>query len=148
MFRGINLGQLAGVAFMGAEPKRPGSTSAGLWYSISIPPMSKSKDLIRENWQPTVRLIPAIIKPLANPFFWSDAHALVQRRYLNSQHCDFLGKLVCLPVVPIQFVNEFDDYRVKFLDFARQISQDVENDLVTEHPRRRRCDNWKPKRLD
>tara|TARA_R110000824_G_C14952848_1_gene651125 strand:+ start:343 stop:729 length:387 start_codon:yes stop_codon:yes gene_type:complete len=52
IFRGINLGQLAGVAFMGAEPKNPGSAFAGLWYSISIPPMSKSKDLIRENWQP------------------------------------------------------------------------------------------------
>jgi hypothetical protein len=143
--RGINLGQLVGVVFIfaGVEPNKPGSTAAGLWYSISMPPMSKSKDLIRENWQPTVKLIAAIISTFANPLFGRDAHTLVQRRDFNAQHCDFLGKLVGFSVVSIQSVNQFDNYRIKLLDFAAQIPQNVENNLVPEHASRCRCDNWK-----
>jgi len=96
--------------------------------------------------QSTTTLIPAITRNLFA--FGVNPHALVERTDFAPQHCDFFGELVCFPVVSIQFVNQFDNYRIQLFDFATQIPQNVENDLVTKHPRCRRCDNWKTQRLD
>ena len=96
--------------------------------------------------QSTTTLIPAITRNLF--VFRVNPHALVEGRDLAPQHCDFFGELVCFPVMSIQFVNQFDNYRIKLLDLAAQIAEDVENDLVPKNPRCRRRDNWKTQSLD
>ena len=70
--------------------------------------ISKSPDRLLH---PTSILIPAIIRAFTNTLF-GNAHALVEGRDFHSQHCDLFGELVCLSVMSIQFVNQFDNYRI------------------------------------
>ena len=67
---------------------------------------------------PTNILIPAIIRAFTNTLL-RNAHTFIQGSNLTPQHSDLFGELVCFPVVSIQFVNQFDNYRIKFLDLAR-----------------------------